>query len=46
MTTVIEIYKNKTSNTGNIMGVIRTMFPEIEVETFLQKRQKKNNRKP
>jgi hypothetical protein len=41
MTSVIESYKKQSKKKeGDVMGVIRTLFPDIEVETFLQNRNK------
>jgi hypothetical protein len=42
MSTVLESYKKqkKKNVAGDVMGVIRTLFPNIEVETFMQKRKK------
>ena len=43
MTKIMESYKSSVmqKKDGDVMGVIRTLFPDIEVETFLQKRTKK-----
>lgn len=41
MNSVIESYKQKSSTDGDVMGVIRTLFPDITVETFLERRTKK-----
>jgi hypothetical protein len=43
MTTVYKAYKKcvKQNKDGDIMGVVRTLFPNIEVETFINKRNKK-----
>ncbi len=43
MTKIIESYKISVmqKKDGDVMGVIRTLFPDIEVETFLQQRTKK-----
>jgi urease gamma subunit len=42
MSNVLELYKksNETKKDGDVMGVIRTMFPDIEVETFIKSRSK------
>lgn len=42
MSTVLESYKKqqKKVKEGDVMGVIRTLFPNIEVETFMQKRKR------
>lgn len=46
MSTVMESYtkakKNKVD--GDVMGVVRTLFPDIEVETFLEKKAKKTKK--
>lgn len=43
MTNILESYKNSANKNseGDVMGVIRTLFPDIEVETFLSKKSKK-----
>lgn len=44
METVIKTYKktiNDNSTKVDVMGVIRTLFPDISVETFIEKRAKK-----
>lgn len=43
MTNILESYKKsvKKNKEGDVMGVIRTMFPDIEVETFVKTRSKK-----
>lgn len=43
MTSVLESYKKSVTKKkeGDVMGVIRTLFPDIEVETFLRKKAKK-----
>lgn len=43
MNTVIQSYTKakKTNKEGDVMGVIRTLFPDITVETFLEKKLKK-----
>ncbi len=40
MTSVLESYKkcSKKKKEGDVMGVIRTLFPNIEVETFIKER--------
>lgn len=47
MTNILESYKKsvKKKNEGDVMGVIRTMFPDIEVETFVKTRIKRNDTK-
>lgn len=44
---VLEKFKiaKKTGNDDGVMGVIRTLFPDIEVEAFLEKRSKKAKRR-
>lgn len=45
MTSVMESYKNtKNKKDSDVMGVIRTLFPDIEVETFMKKRTKKGKK--
>ena len=43
MTNILESYKKsvKKNKEGDVMGVIRTLFPDIEVETFIKKKTKK-----
>ena len=43
MTNILESYKKsvKKNKEGDVMGVIRTLFPDIEVETFVETRTKK-----
>jgi hypothetical protein len=43
MTNILESYKKSTvkKTDGDVMGVIRTLFPDIDVETFLKKRTRK-----
>lgn len=41
MNSVIDSYKQKSSTGEDVMGVIRTLFPDITVETFLEHRSKK-----
>jgi hypothetical protein len=43
MTTVYKEYKKcvKQNTDGDIMGVVRTLFPNIEVETFIKQRTKR-----
>jgi hypothetical protein len=43
MTNILESYKKnvKKHKEGDVMGVIRTLFPDIEVETFIKKRTNK-----
>lgn len=36
---VLDSYKKKTKEV-DVMGVIRTLFNDIDVETFLEKRKK------
>lgn len=47
MSTVMESYKNAVheQNEGDVMGVIRTLFPDITVEMFMERKAKKNQRK-
>jgi hypothetical protein len=47
MTTVYKAYKKCVTQKkdGDIMGVVRTLFPNIEVETFLKTRTKKTHKK-
>ncbi len=46
MTNILESYKKsvKKNKEGDVMGVIRTMFPDIEVETFVKTRSKKTKK--
>ena len=43
MTNILESYKKcaKKKKEGDVMGVIRTLFPDIEVETFVKTRHNK-----
>lgn len=43
MTNILESYIKsvKKHKEGDVMGVIRTLFPDIEVDTFVKKRKKK-----
>lgn len=44
METVLKTYKktiNDNSTNVDVLGVIRTLFPDISVETFIEKRAKK-----
>ncbi len=45
MTNILESYKKsvKKKAEGDVMGVIRTLFPDIEVETFIKKKTKKKS---
>lgn len=45
MTNILESYKKsaKKNKEGDVMGVIRTLFPDIEVETFIKKKTKKKS---
>ena len=40
MSSVIESYKKqvKKKKDGDVMGLIRSLFPDMEVDTFLEKR--------
>lgn len=40
MANILESYKKsvKKEKEGDVMGVIRTLFPDIEVETFVNTR--------
>jgi hypothetical protein len=40
---VLESYKKKNKEV-DVMGVIRTLFNDIEVETFLENRKRKGKR--
>ncbi len=33
----------KKTNTGDVMGVVRTLYPNIEVETILSKKKRKKS---
>lgn len=46
MTTVYKAYKRCVTQNkdGDIMGVVRTLFPDIEVETFLETRTRRKKR--
>lgn len=46
MSTVIESYKKAVANKtdGDVMGVVRTLFPDIAVETFLERKAKKSRK--
>lgn len=43
MSNILESYKKcvKKQKEGDVMGVIRTLFPDIEVETFIKKKSTK-----
>lgn len=43
MSSVIESYKkqSKKKKDGDVMGLIRALFPDTEVESFIKSRQKK-----
>jgi hypothetical protein len=45
MSNILESYKKcaKKKKEGDVMGVIRTLFPDIEVETFIKKKSKKKS---
>lgn len=45
MTNILESYKKsvKKKAEGDVMGVIRTLFPDIEVETFIKQKAKKKS---
>ena len=38
-----KVKKFKKTNPGDVMGVVRTMFPNVEVETILSKGKKKKS---
>lgn len=47
MSNIMETYKKTTEKQqveGDVMGVIRTLFPDIEVETFMKRRSKKGRK--
>lgn len=46
MTNILESYKKsvKKNKEGDVMGVIRTLFPDIEVETFVKTRNKRTRK--
>lgn len=46
MTNILESYKKsaKKNKEGDVMGVIRTLFPDIEVETFVKTRGKRTRK--
>lgn len=46
MTNILESYKKSANKKaeGDVMGVIRTLFPDIEVETFLHRKAKKTRK--
>jgi hypothetical protein len=46
MTNILESYKKsvKKKAEGDVMGVIRTLFPDIEVETFVKTRKRNINK--
>ncbi len=37
----VKTFKN--TNTGDVMGVVRTLYPNIEVETILSKKKRKKS---
>jgi len=43
METVLKIYEKTTNDSTevDVMGVIRTLFPDVSVETFIEERTKK-----
>ena len=43
MSNILESYKKsvKKNKEGDVMGLIRTLFPDIDVETFVKTRSKK-----
>jgi len=47
MTTIYKAYKKCVTQNkdGDVMGVVRTLFPNIEVETFLESRTKSTRKK-
>lgn len=47
MSTVMESYTKAKKNKidGDVMGVVRTLFPDITIETFMERKAKKT-RKP
>ncbi len=42
--TVLKAYKRcvKQQKEGDVMGVVRTLFPNIKVETFIENRKQPN----
>lgn len=46
MTNILESYKKsvKKNKDGDVMGVIRTLFPDIEVETFVKSRNQRKRK--
>ncbi len=46
MSTIMESYTKAKKNKidGDVMGVVRTLFPDITVETFLEKKTKKTRK--
>jgi hypothetical protein len=46
MQTVLEIYKNTPkTDAANVLGIVRVMFPDITVETFLEQRMEKKRKR-
>lgn len=44
MQTVFELYKNTPkTDSADALGIVRTLFPDITVETFLEQRMKRKN---
>lgn len=43
MLNIDQVRTFKKTNTGDVMGVVRTLFPNIEVETILSKKKRKKS---
>lgn len=43
MLNVEQVKTFKKTNSGDVMGVVRTMFPDIEIETILSKKKRKKS---
>lgn len=43
MLNIDQVKTFKKTNTGDVMGVVRTLFPNIEVETILSKKKRKKS---
>ncbi len=38
-----SLKKFKKMNSGDVMGVVRTLFPNVEIETILSEKKRKNS---
>jgi|LauGreDrversion4_2_1035121.scaffolds.fasta_scaffold220930_3 hypothetical protein len=41
MVLIEQVKTFKKTHTGDVMGVVRTLFPNVEIETILSKKKKK-----